>query len=209
MQGAPGFSFSFSPSMKLIPQLSLALLSSLLLLNLVSCAITSQMTLDYVPSPGHVRPGQAEFATQLFTDRRNMEPYDLGTIRTQIGTPLEHLQTRKPIADMVTNAVGYALESRGMLTAATKARYVITGDILELYCKQVVAPYAYAQLRVNVVNADTGRILHTGTYTGERQAQLYVPGSGSPVNTLEALTSGALQDAVDRALDDPDFRSNL
>ncbi|MES2597924.1 MAG: hypothetical protein V4662_21505 [Verrucomicrobiota bacterium] len=183
-----------------------AALSSLLI---ASCTTTSQVSLDYASGTGHIVPGAPEFSTQGFTDRRDMGEYNLGTVRTQIGTPLEHVQSRVPVADMVTNAFGYALQGRGMLSRRSGARYIVTGEVLDLNCQLLVRPYGYARLRVTILDASTGRVLHREVYTGERQGTAYVPGSGSPVPLLTTLTSGALQDAVDRALDDPEMRSRI
>jgi serine/threonine protein kinase len=58
------------------------------LLALASCTTTSQVSLDYVAGVGHIRPGSAEFVTRSFVDRRDMGSHNLGTVRTQIGTPL-------------------------------------------------------------------------------------------------------------------------
>jgi hypothetical protein len=179
------------------------------MLILAACTTTSQVSLDYISGPGHVRPGAAEFATQAFIDRRDVASHHLGTVRTQVGTPLEHVQTRIPVADVVTNAFGYGLEARGMLASRSGARYIITGEVLDMHCKLLVHPYGYAKIRVAVLEAATGRVLHTAEYEGERQSRAYVPGSGSPVPMLTNLASGALQDAVDRALDDPRMRSRI
>jgi hypothetical protein len=178
------------------------------LFTLAACTSTSQISLDYASSAGHVQLGTPEFVTQAFVDRRETGTHDLGTVRTQLGTPLEHLQTRVPVADLVTNAFGYALQTRGMLAQRSSARYIVTGEVLELQCKLLVHPYGYAR-RVRVLDAATGSVMHTGTYEGERQSPAYVPGSGSPVPLLTDLTSGALQDAVDRALDDSAMRARL
>lgn len=179
------------------------------LMALASCTITSQVSLDYATGVGHVQPGAPEFTTQAFVDRRDQGPNDLGTVRTQIGTPVEHVQMSVPAANAVTNAFGYALQVRGMLSSQSAARFIVTGEVLDLHCKLLVRPYGYARLRVSVLEAATGRVIHSGTYEGERQSSAYVPGSGSPVPLLRDLTSGALQDAVDRALDDPAMRARI
>ncbi len=183
-----------------------AALSSLLL---ASCATTSQISLDYASGTGHIMPGEPEFVTQAFTDRREVGEYNLGTVRTQIGTPVEHVQSRVPVAEMVTNAFGYALQARGMLSQRSGARYIVTGEVLDLRCQLLVHPYGYARVRVSILDASTGRVLHREVYTGERQSTAYMPGSGSPVPLLNTLASGALQDAVDRALDDQDMRARI
>lgn len=176
---------------------------------LVSCSTTSQVSLDYSASSGHVKPGPPEFSTRFFNDQRGLGAFDLGTVRTQIGTPLEHVQTRVPINEVVTNAFGYGLQSRGMLTRPRVSRYVITGDVMDLYCQMLVRPYGYARIRVTVLDSASGQIIHSRVYTGERGGSAYLPGSGSPVPMLRDLVSGALQDCVDRALDDPALRSKI
>ncbi len=176
---------------------------------LAACSTTSQVSLDYVPGPGHIKPGRPEFATRLFNDQRDLGPMDLGTVRTQIGTPLEYVQTRVPVNEVVTNAFGHGLQARGMLTRPRAARYVITGDIMDLYCQMLVRPYGYARIRITVLDAASGRIIHSHVYSGERGSGMYVPGSGSPVPLLRDLVSGALQEAVDRALDDGNLRRKL
>jgi len=191
------------PSMKSL----LSFITLLSVFALAACSTTSQVSLDYASGPGHVKPGAPEYSTRLFSDQRGLGPMDLGTVRTQIGTPLEHVQTRVPISEVVTNAFGYGLQARGMLTRPRAARYIVTGDILDLYCQMLVRPYGYARVRVTVLETGTGQIIHSRVYTGERSGGAYLPGSGSPVPMLRDLVSGALQDAVDRALDDPALRS--
>lgn len=188
--------------MKRLSFLALLLASA----SLVSCSSTSQISLDYVAAPGHIQPGQPEFTTRLFRDQRSTHPLQLGTVRTQIGTPVEQVQLRIPAAEVVTNAFGHGLQARGMLTSARQARYIVTGEVLDLYCQLLVHPYGFARIRVTVLDASTGQILYSQVHTGERQGRAYVPGSGSPVPQLNDLTSGALQDAVDQALDDPNLR---
>ncbi len=187
----------------------LCLLAVSPVLFLASCTTTSQVSLDYASAPGHVRPGASEFATQAFMDRRDVSSMHLGTVRTHVGTPLEYMQTRIPVADVVTNAFGYGLEARGMLAPRSGARLIVTGEVLDMHCKLLVHPYAYAKIRVSILEAATGRVLYFGEYEGERQSRAFVPGSGSPVSILTRLASGALQDAVDRALDDPRMRASV
>jgi hypothetical protein len=177
------------------------------LLPVAACTTTSQVSLDYVPATGQMRPGPAEFSVREFSDQRGVEPLLLGTVRTQVGTPIERVQTRVPVAQVVTNAFAYGLEARGMLSQRGTSRYVITGEVQELYVQMLVRPYARAKVRVTVLDSSSGQIVHSEIFQGDRQGPAYVPGSGSPVPMLRDLASGALQDAVDRALDDPVLRN--
>ena len=176
---------------------------------LLSACTYSQISLDYQPTLAQVVKGRPILSVGRFMNSRGEDPYYLGVIRTPLGTPLEYIRTRSPAEEVVRNAFTHACNARGMLTSERGARFVITGEVLELSCQQLVHPYAYARLRMNVVKASTGELVFTRTYAGERQSAAYRPGSGSPVPVLRELASRALQDAVDRALDDPEFRSRI
>ena len=144
-----------------------------------------------------------------FANARSEDSYYLGVVRTPIGTPIEYIQTRTPIEEIVHNAFSHACSARGMLTSTSRAKYVITGEVLDLYAQQLVRPYGYARIRVNIVKGSTGQIVFSRVYAGERQNPAYRPGSGSPVPGLRELVSRALQDAVDRAMDDPEMRGRI
>lgn len=179
------------------------------ILGLASCANTSVVTLTYVPRAARVIRGAPEFAVGTFRDLRGVPPQELGKVRLPIGPSVDTLQTRLPVTSIVANAFGYALEVRGMAAASNQARFRITGDVIDLRAQLLVHPYGYAKVRVNIVDVASGRVLHTQIYEGERQSNAYKPGTGSPVPVLQELTSRALQDAVDRALDDPLMRQRL
>lgn len=179
-----------------------------LALGLAACT-ASQVSLDYQPSLAQVVKGKPVFSIGRFVNSRGEEAHYLGVIRTPVGTPLEYIQTRQPVEEIVRNAFTHACAARDMLTANAKSTYVITGEVLEMSCQQLVHPYAYVRLRMNVVKASTGELVFTRIYAGERQSAAYRPGSGSPVPELRELASRALQDAVDRALDDPEFRGRV
>jgi hypothetical protein len=122
---------------------------------------------------------------------------------------VDTLQTRLLISDIVANAFAYALEARGMLAGASKGRFILQGEVQDLRSQLLVHPYGYARIRVNVVESASGAVVYSKVYEGERQSNAYRPGSGSPVPILRELTSRALQEAVDRALDDANMRQIL
>lgn len=185
---------------RLLPAAAIVLLSS--------CAAT-QVSLDYQPSAAQIIRGAPIMSVGRFANARREDSFYLGVVRTPIGTPVEFIQTRTPIEEIVHNAFSHACSARGMLTSPSKAKYVITGEVLDLYAQQLVRPYGYARIRVNVVRGSTGHIVFSRVYAGERQNPAYRPGSGSPVPGLRELVSRALQDAVDRAMDDPEMRGRI
>lgn len=179
-----------------------------LALGLATCATTSTISLDY-QAPGQTITGPRKVAAGRFIDHRQVDPYYIGTVRTPIGTPIEQISTRIPVEQVVRNAFAHALGARNMLSSQDRAEFIITGEILDLYTDQVVRPGAYAKIRVNLVREGSGQILFSRIYEGQRSGSAYLPGSGSPVANLRELASRALQDAVDRALDDPSMRSRI
>lgn len=176
---------------------------------LTSACTTSQVSLDYQPRLAQIVPGPPVMTVGGFVNSRSHGSYHLGTVRTPLGTPVEFVQTRAPMEDIVRNAFSHACNARGMLTSPARARYIITGEIMDLSCQQIVHPYGYARIRVNIIKPRSGQIVFSRIYAGERQSPAYRPGSGSPVPVLRDLTSRALQDAVDRALDDPEMRARI
>lgn len=188
---------------------SRSLLAKMAILSLSACSNTSILSLSYVPQAGRVVRGAPEFTVSAFRDLRRVPPQVIGSVRLPVGPKVDTLQTRVPVSTVVSNAFAYALEVRGMAAAENQARYRITGDVIDLRAQLLVHPYGYARLRVNIQEVASGRIIFSHTYQGERQSTAYRPGSGSPVPILQELTSRALQDAVDRAMDDPAMRQRL
>jgi hypothetical protein len=186
----------------------LLLLSAVSVIATLPGCSTTAISLDYQPKLGQNIPGPRKISVGRFADTRHEGAYYLGEVRTPIGTPLERISSRIPVDEVVRNAFSHGLSSRGMLSGPG-APYVLTGEILELQGDQVVRPAGYAKIRVNLVRASSGQIVFSRTYAGERESSIYRPGSGSPVPTIRELVSRALQEAVDRALDDRALRDHL
>jgi hypothetical protein len=177
-------------------------------LALLSSCTTTSVSLDYQPTLGQNIPGPRKIAVGRFADMRGENAYYLGEVRTPIGTPLERITSRVPVEEVVRNAFSHGLSSRGMLSGSG-APFVLTGEILELHGDQVMRPAGYAKIRVNVVRTSSGQIVYTRIYSGERESGFCRPGSGSPVPAIRDHISRALQDVVDRALDDRSLRERL
>lgn len=186
----------------------LALAGAVCALGLSACSNTSVVSLDYVPSGQMVR-GTPDFAVGQFKDKRRDAPQVLGRVRLPVGPAVDTVQTRLPVSDIVRNAFAHGLEARGMLSETPRPRFLIKGDIQDLRVQLLVHPYGYARIRVNVVDQASGSVVFSKVYEAERQSNAYRPGSGSPVPLLRELTSRALGEAVDRALDDPAMRERL
>ncbi len=179
-------------------------------LSLASCGFnTSIVSLDYQPSLGQSLPGPRVVEVGQFADFRRLGEFSLGTVHTPFGTPLETINTRVPVAVVVRNAFAHGLSARKMLTPSGSATYILTGEVLEFECQQRVNPSSFASVRVNIVRAGSGQIVYSRVYQSARESEAYMPGSGSPVPNLREMASRALQNVVDRALDDRALRNRL
>lgn len=188
-----------------VPLLSLVGMALLL----ANCSTSTPVSLDYRANLVRIVPGPRVASAGRFANLRGTEDYKLGTVRTPIGTPLETVVTRVPVAEVVRNCFAYGLKSRQMLVDQGTAPYIVTGEVLELYCQQLVHPYAFCKVRVNVVRAGSGQVVFSRVYQAEREASAYLPLTGSPVPQLRELTSRALQHVVDQALDDAALRASM
>ena len=187
------------------PFFSLALLA----LGLSSCGVnTAVVTLDYDPRLTQGINGPRVVGVGRFADMRREVGSTLGTIRLPWGAPSDKISTRIPVEQVVRNGFAYGLESRHML-AGREAPYLLAGEIYDLECQQLVHPTALARVRVNLVRSATGQIVFSRVYQAERQGGAYIPGSGSPVPQVNEMLSRALQNVIDRALDDQGFRANI
>jgi len=189
--------------------ISRLLLSTLALMSLAvlpGCT-PSTVSLDYLPNVAGNQRGPAIFSVGAFRDERGVASNFLGGIGLPGVVNLENIYLKVPAEEAVRNAFLHALDARRMLTSSS-AKYLISGVVLDLHCEMLKNPYAQVTLRVEVADY-RGHIIHSKEYTAERQSVFYVHGSGDPVPVLRNLTSRALQDAVDHAIDDPEMRAAM
>lgn len=190
---------------KLLARFAIGVLASTFM---VSCATTA-ISLDYQPGLNQGVPGPKTVVVGRFIDSRGEDEYYLGRVKTPLGTTVENISTRVPIKQVVRNAFSHGLSSRGMLSSNSGASHMLTGEILDFYCDQVVRPAAEIRIRVNLVDTTSGEVVYRRVYESSRSGGSFVPGSGSPVPVLNELASRVLQDVVDEAVDDSGMRHRL
>ncbi|MBK8091619.1 MAG: hypothetical protein IPK32_06440 [Verrucomicrobiaceae bacterium] len=175
---------------------------------LSGCVTSSQIVLDYVPGKGaRLWRGQPDFALGAFANRRGIDSRILGRVRSMAGVP-GSVHTAVPLEQMTANAFAYALKSRKMLTRRANARYLITGDVLTFDAGLITRPFAHVRVRMNVLEIQSGRVVFTKIYQSDR-GNAFQRGHIPPVQEVREIASRALQDVVDDAVDDPEFRSRL
>ena len=173
---------------------------------LPSCT-PSTVSLDYMPSVARNQRGPAVFSVGSFRDERGVASNFLGGIGLPGIVNLENIYLKVPVEESVRNAFLHAMDARHML-ARSSSKYSISGVISDLHCEMLKNPYASVTMQVSVTDV-RGRVIHSKEYTAERQSVFYVHASGDPVPVLRNLTSRALQDAVDHAIDDPEMRAAM
>jgi hypothetical protein len=172
---------------------------------LLSACTPSTVSLDYLPNYAANVRGPSIFQAGEFVDQRGVPPTYLGGIGIRNVVNVENIYLKVPVSESVRNAVLHALDARKMLSRG-QPHYVLSGEVLDLRCELLKNPYAYVQLRVKMTDVNTGRVVFVREFEGERQAATFIPGVGDPVPILRNLTSRALQDAVDKVVDDPEMR---
>lgn len=161
------------------------------------------------PAPGQpVLRGAPVVDMGRVGDVRDIRGTEIGAVRNEVGIPIKVLHAGKPIAEITHNAFAHALEVRGMLTKRS-ARYLVSADIIELWCHQYTSLDAGCRIRVNVTRRGSNRVLFSKIYAAKRTRPTPNVTYWSNVNELASVTSAALQAVVDGALDDPALRRAL
>jgi uncharacterized lipoprotein YajG len=190
----------------------LARIAALVLtLGIVAGCVTDTVSLGY-KSVGQLTAANSGTAVSVgsFVDHRGETPTWIGAVRGGFGNPLKTLQTDKPVSALVQMAFTDGLRARGLLATGAGA-YQIAGVINKLECSQYVRREAHAIIDVSVFDP-SGKQIFTQTYTAdELEGSLMALNVGvfGSVDTLRALAEKALNEVVDKALDDTALRNAM
>ena len=172
---------------------------------------TYQVPITYA-DPATVIPGPRTVDLGRFIDARDERDgrgRTLGSIKNEVGIPIKKLTTRKPVAQLVHNAVGYGLKARGMLVDTGKGRYLLGGTITEFYAHQFTSQESGCRIRFQVFRRGNPKPIFTRAYRSQRNRRTAKVSYFSSVDEVADVCSAALQDVIDQALDDPDLRRIL
>lgn len=187
------------------------ILIAALLAGALSACGTTNVGLNYTAPPAVNRAAANAQPVTLgaFVDQRDEKPNWLGVIRGGLGNHLKTLESNQPAAELVRTAFADGLRSRGVKTDAGSLQ--LGGTVRKLYCDQVARREANVIVELSVSGAD-GQRHFTKTYEANR-----IEGSALALNTgvfaspeeLRLVLERALQEVVDKALDDPELRTAL
>lgn len=172
---------------------------------LFGAGCSSTVTLVYEPpaSVGSAGPPLVQIAR--FRDERSKGPTELGVVRGGYGNVLKRIYTEPPVAEQVTRAFEAALASRGLLGRGEDAVLRLQGSVAKLDCNQYMRREAHAELRVELVRPSTGERLFARSYDAEETGASAATGVFASTGALVEMTERTLREAIDEALDDPDF----
>ena len=187
------------------PLLAVAAAALALLLN--ACE-TYQVPITYA-DPATIQPGPRTVDLGRFIDARDEKGTALGSIKNEVGIPIKTLSTRKPVPELVHNAVGYGLRARGMLVDKGKGRYVIGARIKEYYVHQLASQEAGCVIQFEYFRRGNSSPLLVKTYRSQRNRRTPKVSYFGDVDEVADVASAALNDVIDQALDDPEFRRLL
>ena len=145
------------------------------------------------------------------SDSRKHDPYWLGAIRGGFGNPLKTLNTEVPVKDVVENAFTSALKARGLL-ASTGGDYGLEVVVNQFDCNQFLRREAHVRLHVSMVVFASGQQIYAKDIRVDKVTGSMITldaGIFADVEDLRKVANQALQEAVDKVLDDPQFIKSL
>ena len=124
---------------------------------------------------------------------------------------MKTLETPVPVKDMVAKAYKDGLEARGML-APRKAKYGMKVDVSQFDCNQYARREAHIRFDISLTELQTGESVYDTVVTVDRVTGNVITldaGIFASVEDLRKLANEALQEAVDKTLDDPKLREKV
>jgi hypothetical protein len=181
-------------------------------LLLAACG-TTQTKLSYSPtySAAKLSPDAQPLSVGTFSDQRGETPTWYGAIRGGFGNPLKVLESDKPIASIVQEAFANGVRARGMNPEGSSALQ-LSGVIRKLDCNQMVRREATVEIELVLTDTKSGRQRFKQTYSTysiDGSLMSMKTGVFASVDDLRLTTEKALNETVDKALDDSAFRAAL
>ena len=140
--------------------------------------------------------------------RGETDPTWIGAVRGGFGNPLKALHTPRPLADMVTAAFHEALAERGLLAESGNGQADLNVTISEFNSTQYIRREANVAMVVELKDHATGRQIYRDEVKSKpvqgSVLALDVGVFGSP-DDLQAVAQGAMDKAIDSAVDKPGF----
>lgn len=179
---------------------------------LAACGTTA-VTLKYDPANVQqaATSAQQSIAIASVMDKRKHDPNWLGAIRGGFGNPLKTLETSMPVKDLVAAAYADGLKARGLLASDTP-RYDMRVIVNQYDSNQYVRREAHIRFAITVVDKASGKELFANNIAVDKvDGSLVTLNAGifAEVEDLRLIANQALQEAVDKTLNDANFTASL
>ena len=171
---------------------------------------THNVSLTYNPASigQRINKGSPAIKIGSINDVRKLRGAEIGKIRNEFGIPIKSINAKRPISEITKTAFAHALQSRNLLDK-DNAKYILNADILEFQCSQYSTQNAECRIRVHVYNTKSGRLVFSQYFYATRTKVSPNVTYWSKVDEIAGVASEALQEAIDRAVDDPGLRRAL
>ena len=143
-----------------------------------------------------------------FQDQRGTDSNWLGAVRGGYGNPLKKLLTPEPMSNVVEKAFREALRTRDLL-GDNDAAYELRGTIQKLDTSEFVNREAHAHIAIAVVDRESNRPVFENTYIEDQEESSWGAGIFADEEHLRQFAEQTLRAAIDRAVDDPGFRTAI
>lgn len=172
---------------------------------------TRYVPLSYQATPGGEVDSQIQGVVKVaaFQDERGIEADYLGAIRGGYYNRLKVLRSVDPVSEVVTKAFEDALRARGLLAEDGNERFVLTGSVKQLHSNYYFNRTAIAEFRIRMRRSDSNDSIYEGTFTSSRGEGTAAIGIFGSLGRLRSLVERTMNDAIDKALDAPEFRRAL
>jgi uncharacterized lipoprotein YajG len=203
--------------MRMKPRHAVPLLA--LALALSACGAT-QAPMTYAPTvavqPAAMRAPLVAPVDRVANERSTgrEDPTWIGTIRGGYGNPLKALHASEPVDRVVGKAFTDALAARGLVASGVggAAPYVLTVTIHQFDANQYVRREATADFSVVLTERANGREVwrdREKVYLVDGSALSLSVGVFASVDDLQRVALQAMNQAIDKLVDDPGFRQVL
>lgn len=174
---------------------------------------TTPVSLTYNASAIQAEPARTPNSVAVISviDHRKHEANWLGAIRGGFGNALKTLRTTEPVNEVVKKVFSGGLKARGLL-ASGKGRYGLKIELNQFDCNQYARLEAHIRFKVSVVETESGNSIHEKEVKVDKvegSKVTFKAGVFASVWRLRDLANKALQEAVDKTLDDPALAAKL
>ncbi len=156
--------------------------------------------------PSQVEPTVTEI---IVSDERRTDSDWLGAIRGGYGNVLKTLRTEESTDAVVDKIYTAALNKSGIMSNTDDAPYSLRVAISKFDCSYYFNREAHAHVDVSLIVNDSSKIKFSKSYKSDLVESGVGAGIFGDVDTLRDLAEKAMNETVDKMLQDPEFIAAL